>query len=101
MRHILTEFGYRDSAPVTKKQKELLYRTFKWLIDTGCGHDLVSFRDACKLGLKFCTVTPLAFETAGGIVTTDRGAKIYLPELNEEAKPRVLETGTPAVLYGR
>ncbi len=49
VRCILSSFGYQDSAPVTERQKQLLYKTFKWLIDTGCGHDLVSIRDAQKL----------------------------------------------------
>ncbi len=40
----------------------------------------------------------MAFEAAGGIVTTDRGASVYMPELNETATPHVLDTGTPAVL---
>ncbi|MCP4240753.1 MAG: hypothetical protein GY772_09350, partial [bacterium] len=86
-RGLLNLIGNVDSAPASKKQTKLLIRRFKWLVDTGCGHYLISKTDAEKLGLKFCTFTPLAFETAGGIVTTDRGATVRLPELNETVKP--------------
>ncbi len=67
VRCILMTFGQKDSAPALRKQEQILLKRFKWLIDTGCGYDLISVRDAQKLGLKICTVSPLAFETAGGI----------------------------------
>ncbi len=70
----------------------------KWLIDTGCAHDLLSEKDAQRLGARGCTVPLLTFETAGGLVSTDKGAKVWIPEFQEEVQPHALATGTPAVL---
>ncbi len=70
----------------------------KWLIDTGCGHDLLSRKDMLALKAKPCQVTPLTFETAGGLVTTDLGASVWINEFEEAVKPHVLQKETPSVL---
>ncbi len=70
----------------------------KWLIDTGCGHDLLSRKDMLALRAKPCRVSPLTFETAGGLVTTDIGASVWINEFEEDLRSHILHTDTPAVL---
>ncbi len=41
----------------------------------------------------------LAFDTAGGVVTSDSGAGVWMDELDAEITPHVLETGAPAVTF--
>jgi len=69
-----------------------------WLMDTGCGHDLVSERDLkqhshkCRLADK-----PITFNTAGGPSPSKKTVKISVDELSETVDPYVLKS-TPAVL---
>ncbi|MCP4194465.1 MAG: hypothetical protein GY768_27980, partial [Planctomycetaceae bacterium] len=73
-------------------------KLIKWLIDTGCGHDLLSESMRRQLRAALCSIAPLKFETAGGLVTTGNGANVWIPDLDEWAQPYVLHTNTPAVL---
>ena len=69
-----------------------------WLIDTGCGHDLVARREL--KGLKRLirqAGIPLNFSTANGEVPASECADLFVKELNETVEPYVLES-TPAVL---
>ena len=69
-----------------------------WLIDTGCGHDLVSMKD---LGVDMAHILvaerPLTFNTANGKTKTTEQAPLYCAELDEELLPYILGS-TPAVL---
>ncbi len=55
-------------------------KILKWLIDTGCGHDLLSELTRQQLRAALCAIEPLKFETAGGLVTTGCGAHVWIPE---------------------
>ena len=70
----------------------------EWLIDTGCGHDLVSkdgvqmlkpyFRDASE---------KVVFDTAGGEAPADTVVPMYVPDIGEAIEPYILDS-TPNVL---
>ena len=69
-----------------------------WLMDTGCGHDLVSegeisgHRPELRLANK-----PMVFNTAGGMAPASRVVDVKVKELNQAVTPFVLKS-TPAVL---
>ena len=69
-----------------------------WLIDTGCGHDLVARKElkALKRLIRQANI-PLNFSTANGEVPANECADLFVKELNEAIEPYVLED-TPAVL---
>ena len=69
-----------------------------WLIDTGCGHDLVARRElkALRRLIREAKI-PLNFFTANGEVPANEAIDLFVRELGEEIEPYVLEE-TPAVL---
>ncbi len=69
-----------------------------WLIDTGCGHDLVSSADAkrgCRKLKKLAISMP--FQTANGCTVSTHSAPMRIDEFDEDVYPFVLGD-TPAVL---
>ena len=69
----------------------------KFIMDTGCGYDLISQRKAQELGLNVHEGNDrMVFMTANGITETREVAKCTVDSFGEEAKPFVLEQ-TPAV----
>ena len=69
----------------------------KFVMDTGCGYDLISQRKAQELGLSVNEGNNrMVFMTANGITETREVAKCTVDSFSEEAKPFVLEQ-TPAV----
>ena len=69
----------------------------KWLMDTGCGHDLIGRAKAKSLGVDIVKDDDeIVFQTANGSTTSDV-AKIVVDELDETGEPRVLDE-TPTVL---
>ena len=70
----------------------------KFIMDTGCGYDLMSQRKARELDLDVHEGSDrMVFLTANGITETREVAKCSVDSFQEEAKPFVLEQ-TPAVL---
>ena len=70
----------------------------KWLMDTGCGHDLIGKSKAASLGVD--TVQDkdeIVFQTANGTTSTSIPIKYYVNELKETVQPFVLDE-TPTVL---
>jgi len=70
----------------------------EWLVDTGCGYDLVSQRET-GLIKRFVSKAkvPITFHTANGPTRTENIANIHVRELDENITPYVLEN-TPPVL---
>ena len=69
----------------------------KFIMDTGCGYDLISQRKAQELGLNVVEGNDrMVFMTANGITETREVTKCTVDSFSEEAKPFVLEQ-TPAV----
>ena len=86
-----SDLGYAYST--VKISKKL-----KFIMDTGCGYDLISRRKARELDLDVLEGDDrMVFLTANGITETREVAKYSVDSFQEEAKPFVLEQ-TPAVL---
>ena len=69
-----------------------------WLIDTGCGHDLVARKELKGLRKLIRQANiPLTFYTANGQVPATDAADLFVKELDATVEPYVLEQ-TPAVL---
>ena len=70
----------------------------RWLIDTGCGYDLVGRREVAALKALFRKARiPITFQTASGTTPTTECLELHLEELGEVIEPYVLAS-TPAVL---
>ena len=69
-----------------------------WLIDTGCGHDLVSRKEiaAVKDMVRKAQHT-IILHTANGKVVARDAIDMFVKELGQNVEPYVLDT-TPAVL---
>ena len=84
----------RDCA-AAKRVNHLIRR---WLMDTGCGFDLVPRRKVLALQNKFRKAKQqIQFSTAGGSTNTHSICPISVDELDAIIEPFVLES-TPAVL---
>ena len=75
-------------------------RLRRWLMDTGCGFDLVSEADLKALGLLDIITkasNDLIFSTPAGKTNNNKEASLLVEELRQNVKARVCET-TPNVL---
>ena len=69
-----------------------------WLVDTGCGHDLVSTANAkLSKGTSKYLDSPVTFQTANGDAPSTHSSQIFIEELNEMIEPYIL-TDTPSVI---
>ena len=69
-----------------------------WLMDTGCGHDLLSDAQAKKLGARLRPASEeVSLQTANGVTTPQHEAPLRIAELHEDVVPLILNS-TPAVL---
>ncbi len=102
---LFIEKFYRDESDDNEGISDLvnaqstvkISKKVKFIMDTGCGYDLISQRKAQELGLNtFQGNDRMVFMTASGITETREVAKCTVDSFNEEAKPFVLEQ-TPAV----
>ena len=84
----------KESAADWKKQHGLPKNVFamstciskrvKWLMDTGCGHDLIGQAKAKSLGVDIVKGDDeIVFQTANGSTSTSDVAKIVVDELDE------------------
>ena len=98
----------KESAVDWKKQHGMPKNVFamstciskrvKWLMDTGCGHDLIGRAKAKSLGVEIeKDDDEIVFQTANGSTSTSDVAKIVVDELDETVEPHVLDE-TPTVL---
>ncbi len=87
------------AAGIKTKDAELIK---SWLIDTGCGHDLVNRKDLKKIAAKLMlSLTPLTFNTANGKTKATQQAQLYCKELKEHLQPHVLESTPPVLSVGK
>ena len=70
----------------------------EWLVDTGCGYDLVDKSDveALAAGIKKAARS-ITFDTAGGAVPADKTLELFVKEINASIDAFVLDS-TPNVL---
>ncbi|MFM7988610.1 MAG: hypothetical protein ACKPKO_55790, partial [Candidatus Fonsibacter sp.] len=73
----------------------------EWLIDTGCGQDLLSKKDVANYR-KFIRKAdpPTVFHTANGKTITNNLAWIHVHELDENITPYVMATAPPVLTVG-
>ena len=70
----------------------------KWLLDTGCGHDLISQKMVGDGPVRRLDEEEIiSFTTANGRITTEIVAPMFCEELKDMVEPLVLPD-TPAVL---
>ena len=102
---LFIEKFYRDENEDNEGNSDLanaqstvkISKKVKFIMDTGCGYDLISQRKAIELGLKVQEGNDrMVFMTANGITETRDVAKCTVDSFGEEAKPFVLGQ-TPAV----
>ena len=72
-----------------------------WLVDTGCGYDIVSQRETALIK-RFVSKAkvPITFHTANGPTRTENIAKIHVRELDGNITPYVLENTPPVLTVG-
>ena len=74
----------------------------KFIINTGCGHDLISKNRAKKLGLDVeKSVHPMSFFTANGVTSTSDVAKIHFDEFESTHTPYVLDESRSVLSVGK
>ena len=74
----------------------------KWLMDTGCGHDLIGRAKAKSLGVDIVKDDDkIVFQTAKGSISMSDVAKIVVDELDETAEPHVLDETHTVLSVGR
>ena len=94
--------GENDACPVRPKSRNWSYTECdvvkEWLIDTGCGNDLLSKRDVASVKEYVRKAKrPVVFHTANGSTTTNSVAWIHISELDENITPYVM-SNAPLVL---
>ena len=83
-----------SKAPVNQKVD-------RWLVDTGCGYDLVSKEHtAATRRWVRKAVHPRTFQTANGVTTTDKVARMTVDEFGEEVAPYILDSTPPVLSVG-
>ena len=66
---------------------------YEWLIDTGCGHDLVEKSDVAALASLFRPAPErVVFDTAGGEVPADKAVSMHTPAITQQIEPYVLDS---------
>ena len=83
-----------SKAPVNQKVD-------RWLVDTGCGYDLVSKEHTASIRRWVRkAVHPRTFQTANGVTTTEKVARMTVGEFGEEVAPYILDSTPPVLSVG-
>ena len=69
----------------------------RWLMDTGCGHDLIGRCDVPSWAKAFNAASPVLFSTANGTTSATEQVPIEVPSLRDSVRPYLLRS-SPAVL---
>ena len=72
----------------------------KWIVDSGCGHDLIG-KDDIGGNFNVQKAGELRFNTAGGKTTSNECVEIEVSVLNEKARPIILDSTPPVLSIGR
>ena len=79
-------------------QPVLLRKKIKFLMDTGCGHDLIAQKKIEKHNLEtLVTPEPISFQTGNGVTDTDLLSNFQTESFKEPINAYVLDD-TPSVL---
>ena len=72
-----------------------------WLVDTGCGYDIVPKREVAlmKRFVKLAKHT-ITFHSANGPTVTEYVANVYADELDEHISPYIINNTPPVLTVG-
>jgi hypothetical protein len=86
------------NSAVSAKRIDAYSVADQWLVDTGCGHDLISMRYAAKHKKRIVSVPQMPFSTAGGPVSATLSLPLFLSDLDSDSSNPYVLDDTPAVL---
>ncbi|MFM7990454.1 MAG: hypothetical protein ACKPKO_65165, partial [Candidatus Fonsibacter sp.] len=94
-----------QALPVRPKKRDRFYTECvdvrEWLIDTGCGHDLLYKHEVAPYKDFFQKAkSPVVFHTANGSTTANNVARIHVTDLNENITPYVMANSPPVLTVG-
>jgi len=72
----------------------------KWLVDTGCGHDLVCKAEVEKVIEYVEKGKTLVFDTAGGEVPACNVIPLFLAHMQQQVRPYILDSTTNVLSVG-
>ncbi|MFM7984496.1 MAG: hypothetical protein ACKPKO_34740, partial [Candidatus Fonsibacter sp.] len=95
----------RDAVPAKPKSRDWAYTdrivVKDWIVDTGCGNDLLSKRDVASVkDYVRKAKRPVVFRTVNGSTTTNSVAWIHIQELDENITPYVMSNAPPVLTVG-
>ena len=74
----------------------------KWMIDSGCGYDIISQQEAQQyLPDAAIRGSPITFKTANGNISTRSQIAVQVDEFQQRAEPFVLPDSPPLLSLGR
>ena len=88
------------AVAAARKSRDALRRLpSKWVLDTGCGFDLIGLNDIHEADKSRIVeaLSPVLLHTAGGEVKIDKSLPLHSPAIGQALEPLVLKS-TPAVL---
>ena len=89
-------------SAMAKNVKAKRSNTKFWLVDSGCGHDLLSKKEVADAGLdQIPCENPVRFNTAGGPTTATTVSPVFIDELRGNVRPYVLPSTPSVVSMGR
>ena len=92
-----------DCAPCHEPQASGTPGPERWLIDTGCGYDLVGRKDVAPWFQRHATrlPRPIVLTTANGPATVAQSIELQVGPLGAHVKPLLLDRTPPALSVGR
>ena len=89
-------------AAANKPVSECLLLIFdivkRWIADTGCGHDMVSRRQASHVKEQLINIPPITFGTANGPAAANLGVPLKIPIFGDQYATPYVMASTPALL---
>ena len=90
-----------DRGNTAASAKARLGASDLWLVDTGCGHDLVSANNAkLSKGNRITLENQGTFQTANGDAPSTHSSQIFIEELYEMIEPYILKGTTSVTSVG-
>ena len=72
-----------------------------WLVDSGCGHDLLASKKSKDLPITDMSHDTTTFCTANGITNSESVATSFVPEISQTVSSNLLESTPSALPIGR
>ena len=91
------------AAPAPQRQHpEALSVTNSYIVDTGCGKDLISKEMVVKWSAHICQTTPLELHTAGGLTHTTKALRMTVQAfMNEPISAYIMDKTLPVLSVGK